>query len=278
MHSAAERTSHRLGLLDRSAPDYLANHHLRQRLDVAVRHHLAGRNALVLLDVGAGDRPYAAMFAPYCRRYVALDYVPRLASTNIAATAERLPLRAASVDIVLSTQVLEHVSNPAAAVAEWRRVLRPGGLVFASTHGTFSFHPDPNDYWRWTHMGLRKLFEDAGFTMHALDACGGNLSTYTALIASDAATRFTRMGLAAPFARVLTLVHQVVERLDPADKVRNLSNDLPGGLPLNYLVIARSPGCGASKCANSEASTTCSRSATRSIIRSTRSGLATSRA
>ena len=41
-----------------------------------------------------------------------------MASRNV-----RLPLRTASVDVVLSTQVLEHLPGPAEAVAEWRRVL-----------------------------------------------------------------------------------------------------------------------------------------------------------
>jgi len=73
--------------------------------------------------------------------------------------SKSLPIDDDSFDIVLCTQVLEHVDDPAAAVREMHRVTKPGGRVLASTHGVMVFHPNPNDYWRWTHTGLRRLFE-----------------------------------------------------------------------------------------------------------------------
>src|SRR5262249_60491977 len=60
--------------------------------------------------------------------------------------------------VVLCTQVLEHGGDPAAAVRELRRVLRPGGCALVSTHGVYPYHPNPDDLWRWTHEGLARLF------------------------------------------------------------------------------------------------------------------------
>ncbi len=68
----------------------------------------------------------------------------------------------ASFDLVLCTQVLEHCDDPAQAVRELRRVTAPGGRVLASTHGVQVYHPSPQDYWRWTHAGLARLFEENG--------------------------------------------------------------------------------------------------------------------
>jgi SAM-dependent methyltransferase len=206
-----------------------------------VRLNLAGRRDLVVLDVGAGEKPYQPVFEPYIHRYVALDYRPRPLSTDIAAVSEELPMMNGTVDVVLGTQMLEHVSSPANTLHEWRRVLRPGGLVFASTHGTFSYHPDPTDYWRWTHAGLRKLFEDAQLEVLSIEACGGNLSSYTTLLGSDAQTRFLALGLGRPFSVALGLVQSVVERLDPITRRRTLHDDFPGGLPTNFLVVGRRP-------------------------------------
>jgi len=68
-----------------------------------------------------------------------------------------------SFDIVISSQVLEHVESPADYLAEAHRLLRTGGTLLLSTHGTFQDHPCPGDYWRWTGMGLRKVLSEAGF-------------------------------------------------------------------------------------------------------------------
>jgi SAM-dependent methyltransferase len=50
------------------------------------------------------------------------------------APAERLPLADASVDAVVSTAVLCSVDDPARALAEARRVLRPGGRLLFIEH------------------------------------------------------------------------------------------------------------------------------------------------
>src|SRR5256885_1929786 len=44
--------------------------------------------------------------------------------------AFHLPFRDNSLDYVITSHVLEHVANPVAALAEWYRVLRPGGLIY----------------------------------------------------------------------------------------------------------------------------------------------------
>ena len=72
----------------------------------------------------------------------------------------RLPSEAADYDCVLSTQVLEHVEDPAAYLQECYRVLRPGGHLLLTTHGIFEDHAVPHDYWRWTAGGLQRMIED----------------------------------------------------------------------------------------------------------------------
>lgn len=50
------------------------------------------------------------------------------------------PLSSESYDVVLGSHILEHVANPLRALAEWRRVTRPGGtllLVVPHREGTF---------------------------------------------------------------------------------------------------------------------------------------------
>jgi len=71
----------------------------------------------MILDLGCGDVD---------RGDVNLD-VRRTKTTNLIASAEHIPLKTASIDLVLSSQVLEHLQNPQSALKEIRRVLKDGG-------------------------------------------------------------------------------------------------------------------------------------------------------
>ena len=59
-------------------------------------------------------------------------------------------------------------ATPARYLAECFRVLRPGGRLLLSTHGMFVYHPDPDDYWRWTCAGLRARGRRGGLRGRAL--------------------------------------------------------------------------------------------------------------
>lgn len=97
---------------------------------------LAGRT---VLDVGAGPVQFAQAFARAGARYLGLDAdagalcAPRLPGTAAAvADGLRLPVRSGAVDVTFSSNVLEHVRDPAAFGDELVRVTRPGGFVFLS--------------------------------------------------------------------------------------------------------------------------------------------------
>ena len=61
-------------------------------------------------------------------------------------------------DAVFMIEVLEHVSEPQAAVAEIHRVLREGGVFVSSTPFIFGIHEEPYDFFRFTKYGLLHLF------------------------------------------------------------------------------------------------------------------------
>lgn len=79
----------------------------------------------------------------------------------------RLPFPDASFDAVASQFALDHLEDPAAALAEWSRALEEGGtLALAARNGLFrgpEQRPRPRPARVFTPEGLRALAEVAGF-------------------------------------------------------------------------------------------------------------------
>jgi 2-polyprenyl-3-methyl-5-hydroxy-6-metoxy-1,4-benzoquinol methylase len=65
-----------------------------------------------------------------------------------------------SFDVIICTEVLEHVNDPFGAMKEMRRLLKKGGRIYASTPYNFRIHGPLPDNWRFTEHGLRILFSD----------------------------------------------------------------------------------------------------------------------
>jgi SAM-dependent methyltransferase len=114
-----------------------------------------------ILDYGCGGSPYRSLFPN--SEYVRADFTPCDGLDFLLPSDSCIPAADGSFDMVISTQVLEHVPNPANYIAECFRVLAPRGLVVLTTHGLFEDHGCPYDFQRWTADGLRLLLEQAGF-------------------------------------------------------------------------------------------------------------------
>jgi len=113
-----------------------------------VAHASSGRT----LDLGAQTGPYAGYFP----RRVALDLRPT-PGVHVVGDAAALGFAEATFDVVLCTEMLEHVPDPQRVIDEMRRVLRPGGLLLLTTRFLFPIHDAPHDYFRFTKYGLRHL-------------------------------------------------------------------------------------------------------------------------
>ena len=68
-------------------------------------------------------------------------------------------------DIVLATNVLEHVRKPWRWIKELARVTKPAGHVITINPVSWPFHEAPYDCWRAYPEGMRALYEDAGLTV-----------------------------------------------------------------------------------------------------------------
>lgn len=115
-----------------------AQEHPYRTLEREIERHLGPE--VVVLDAGCGrEAPVLARYVGRAKRLIGVDLVefPRelpgieLLARDLGATG----LPDASVDLVISRSVLEHVEDPVAVYAEIQRVLRPGGrFVFLTAN------------------------------------------------------------------------------------------------------------------------------------------------
>jgi len=137
---------------------------LRKQVETVVSLFISPlKGQLVIADYGCGNMPYQPLVKPYVKQYIGIDLAENKNADIHIDPEGKIAMEDSSVDLVLSTQVLEHVENPVFYLAEALRVLKPGGKLIISTHGYWMFHPDPTDYWRWTSAGLNKIITERGF-------------------------------------------------------------------------------------------------------------------
>ena len=160
-HSAAVLSAHsRRGAADSAA--YLLAH-LRAGMD--------------LLDVGCGPASITADLAERVApgRVVGLDAAAGALEAARATLSERglseqvevtsgdvmaLPFEDASFDVVHAHQVLQHLADPVGALAEMRRVTRPGGIVAVrdAVYSAMTWFPEPAgmEQWRSVYMATAR--------------------------------------------------------------------------------------------------------------------------
>lgn len=129
-----------------------------------VVERFANRVAGSLFDYGSGGAPYRPLFRSITQ-YVRADVTPGPAVDRLLPASGLTEEPGASYDAVLSTQVLEHVPDPAAYLQECARLLKPGGRLLVTTHGMFEEHGCPHDYHRWTSRGLENAIARAGLVV-----------------------------------------------------------------------------------------------------------------
>ena len=184
---------------------------LRKQMEQVIETFVAGRDRAKLVDYGCGNMPYRALFQPLIQQYIGVDLPGNDMADVIADDPNRTPLEDESADLVLSSQVFEHVADPPRYLQEAHRLLKADGLLILSTHGSWPYHPDPHDFWRWTSEGLKKTISKAGFEIVYFRGIMGPASSAIQLW-QDAVYRRVRGFFRKPFARFMQFLIRKADR------------------------------------------------------------------
>ena len=183
-----------------------------------------------VLDAGGGRGAYQSLtnVESYTRMDIRHDYNP-----DVVGDIFHTPLKPESFDTILFSQVLEHLPYPLNALKELRTLLKPDGTLILSVPHLSWLHNEPNDYYRFTHHGLKILLTDAGFRIDIIERSCGILSFFFHLfITFYMPFLYYIPFLKKPLLFITKYLSITIFHLDKKIGIMNI-------LPVNYIVIAK---------------------------------------
>ncbi len=166
-----------------SNPVFLTEMRLRKALEGVLQPLVATVGQC--LDVGCGSRPYEHLFSQ--GSYVGVD-VKSSGRPNDMKQPDYyydgiiLPFSDNAFDMVMSTQVLEHVPNPSKVLNEMARVCKKNGSVVISLPFVYPEHEEPFDFFRFTSFGIKQLAKEAGLEITSMQKDSTAIETMAILL------------------------------------------------------------------------------------------------
>jgi SAM-dependent methyltransferase len=131
-----------------------------------------------VLDLGGGPAASYRRFLPGSGYRVTSVDISEHESPDVLVDLEDTPLPFAknSFDTIIAFNLLEHIYNHEHVLKEAARVLRRDGTFYLWVPFLIGYHPDPADYFRYTHTCLERKLQAAGFRNLEVSSVGGRFT------------------------------------------------------------------------------------------------------
>ncbi len=116
---------------------------------------------LLVLDFGVGQGQFEDLVQRFPNK-IAADFFPYPDADVICDLTKPLPFRDDSLDIIIASNVFEHLPNTKDVLSECYRILKPGGCLIGTIPFMLGVHQEPYDYHRYTPFMLERLLKETG--------------------------------------------------------------------------------------------------------------------
>ena len=135
----------------------------------------------LILDAGAGNFRFQAPLIKKGYTYESQDFDEVFDPNSrgkhtYVCDIKNIPVESGRFDVVVCTQVLEHLTNPFIVFMELSRILKPGGHLYLTTNFLFPIHGAPYDFLRFTNFALDYLAKESNFSVVEIVPRGGFFS------------------------------------------------------------------------------------------------------
>jgi SAM-dependent methyltransferase len=161
--------------------DYFVINYIHKFIENSITKYILP--GFLVADIGCGEQPFCKLVENMKATYVGVDITQNSQnSVDIIAPITKIPLTNDSLDVIICTEVLEHVSDTYKAFKELSRLIKPGGVIIITVPFAYPLHEEPFDFVRLTSYQLRQCAKDNNLDVVELITSGNELEVLATIL------------------------------------------------------------------------------------------------